>query len=164
MEPRWTVSGGPGFVFRSGQSSSPGLNLRVARIVPLTPSLYSELGVSWHGYLSSDWLNSGEDAAPCPPGGCNTEPAHDGITILGLEAGAGYRKPEAGNPIFPVAGMGVYRVSANDTTRTRFGVNLGLVVPFRRSSSGPGLDIRYFRMIGDPRFKSLLPFSLRWSF
>jgi hypothetical protein len=163
IQPRWSVAGGPGFVFRTVQSSSPGLNLRAARIVRLASSVYSEFGVTWHGFLSSDWFVSGEDTAPCPPDGCFTEPARDAISVIGLEVGAGYRKLEAGNPIFPVAGAGLYRVSADDTTGTRFGINLGIVIPFRRSAVGPGLDIRYFRMFGDPRFKSLLPFSIRWS-
>jgi hypothetical protein len=165
IHPRWSVAAGPGFVLRTVHSSSPGLNLRGSRIVKLASAVYSEFGVVWHGYLSSDWLSWDEDGkAPCPPGGCNTERARDGITVVGLEVGAAYRKFGADNPIFPVAGAGLYRVSADDTTGTRLGVNLGLVIPFRHSSFGPGLEIRYFRMFGDSRFKSLLPFSIRWSF
>jgi hypothetical protein len=29
-------------------------------------------------------------------------------------------------------------------------------------SLGPALDVRYIRLFGDPRFKSLVPVSLRW--
>jgi hypothetical protein len=36
--------------------------------------------------------------------------------------------------------------------------------PFQRSALGPGLEIRYYRVFGDPRFKSMVPVSLRWSF
>ena len=162
--PQWSVSAGPGFVFRTIQSGSPGLNVRAARIVNLARSVYSEFGVTWHGYLSSDWGDRGEDGSPCPPGGCFSQPARDEISLLGLEIGAGYRELDADNPIFPVAGAGLYRVSAHDTAGTRFGVNLGIVIPFRRSSAGPGLEIRYVRIFDDPRFKSLLPFALRWSF
>jgi hypothetical protein len=162
--PHWSISAGPAFVFRTVQSSSPGIDLRAARVVTLSHSVYSEFGLTWHGYLSSDWADHGEDAAPCPIEGCSEEPARNGISVLGVEAGGGFRKAGAENPIFPVAGVGLYRVSAHDTTGIRFGLNLGIVVPFSSSAVGPGLDIRYFRMFGDSRFKSLLPFSLRWSF
>jgi len=58
----------------------------------------------------------------------------------------------------------VFARCADDTTGTRVGVSGGIVIPFRRSAAGPGLEIRYFRMFGDAHFKSLLLFPLRWSF
>jgi hypothetical protein len=125
--------------------------------------VFAELGLAWQGYLSSDW-GGGEDAAPCPPGGCDSEPASDGITSLGIEAGVGYRDLTAGNPAYPQVGVGVYRVGADDTTGTRFGVHAGIAIPFSRSVGGPELEIRYFRLFGEPRFKSMLLVPLRWSF
>jgi len=111
------VAGGGGFVFRTVQSGSFGANVRINKIVRPAQYVHSEFGLTWHGYLSSDGWGGGEDS-PCPPGGCNTEPARDGITVVGLEVGAGYRKLGADNPIFPVAGAGLYRVSVDDTTGT----------------------------------------------
>jgi hypothetical protein len=162
--PDWSVSAGPAFVFRTVQSSSPGLMLRATRLIKLSNTVYSELGLSWHGYLSSDWASRGEDPAPCPPGGCFTQAARDAISILGLEVGASYREESAKNPIFPVAGAGLYRVSAEDTTGAHAGINLGIVIPFRRSTVAPALEIRYFRVFGHSQFESVLPIILRWAF
>jgi hypothetical protein len=163
ISPRWSVAGGGGFVFRTVQSGSFGANVRVSRIVKVASDVHSEFGVAWHGYLSSDALGWGEDA-PCPETGCNTEPRRDGIKLIGPELGITYRRLGAENPIYPVASVGLYQVSADDTTGARFGVNAGIVIPFGRSTVGPGLEIRYFRIFGDARFKSLLTFPLRWSF
>jgi hypothetical protein len=162
--PRWRVAAGSGFVFRTVQSGSFGVNLRVARVIPVVEGLYLEPGVTWHGYLSSDaWSNWGEDS-PCPPGGCNTEPRRDGIGFAGLEIGVAYLKPGATNSVHPVAGLGLYRSTARSTATTRFGASLGLAFPFRGSFRGPALDVRYFRMLNDARFTGLLSCSLGGTF
>jgi hypothetical protein len=163
IQPRWSVAGGIGFVFRSVQSGSFGAHLRAGPVISAGSGFYLEPAATWQGYLSSDAWGGGEDV-PCPIEGCNSVPARDGISILGLELSAAYRKSGAENPIYPVAGIGVYRASAHDTTGARFGVNAGIVIPFNRSGVGPGMEFRYLRLFGDSRFKSLLPISLRWSF
>jgi hypothetical protein len=63
-----------------------------------------------------------------------------------------------------VAGIGLYRVSSQDTSGVRFGANIGLGVPLRRSGQGPSIELRYFHVFGDRRFKSVFPLALRWSF
>jgi hypothetical protein len=83
---------------------------------------------------------------------------------MGLELAAAYHQAGADNPIYPIVGVGLYRVSSEDTSGVRPGASAGLVIPFHRSTLGPGLEIRYYRVFGDPRFKSMVPVSLRWSF
>jgi hypothetical protein len=160
--PDWVITGGGGFVFRQVRSGSPGALLRLGRVIRLGSAVYLEPGLTWHGYLRSGWW-WGEDS-PCPESGCGEEP-QDALSIIGVEIGAAYRKSGAENPVYPVAGVGLYRAAASDTSETGLGANLGLVIPFRRSGFGPALEIRYYRIFGDSRFKSiLLPIALRWSF
>jgi hypothetical protein len=161
--PGWRVAAGSGFVFRTVQSGSFGVNVRVARVIPVVEGLYLEPGVAWQGYLSSDAWFGGEEA-PCPPEGCYGEPRRDGIGFAGLEMGAAYLKPGAANSVHPVAGLGVYRSTARSIATTRLGANLGVAFPFNRSFRGPALDFRYFRMFNDSRFNSLVSFSLGWTF
>jgi hypothetical protein len=125
-------------------------------------SLFLEPGLTWHRYFSSDSFGGGEDV-PCPVEGCPPS-RRDGITLVGAELGAGYRELEAENPVYPATGVGLYRAAVGDSSKTLLGANIGLVIQFRRSGRGPALDVRYFRIFGHSRFKSLLPFSLRWSF
>jgi hypothetical protein len=163
VQPRWSVAGGIGFVFRSVQSGSFGAHLRAGPVIGAGNGWYLEPAATWQGYLSSDaWRGGGE--APCPIEGCNSEPARDGIHLVGLELSTAYRKSGAENPVYPIAGVGLYRVSAHDTTGTRFGANAGIVIPFTITGVGPGIEFRYLRVFGDSRFKSILPISLRWSF
>ena len=156
--PRWVVSAGGGLLFRTDDPSSPGGQLRLSRVFQPRAALFLEPGLTWHGYARS---SQGGDL--CPPGGCPPI-RQDGITLLGLELGASYRKSDAENPIAPLASIGLYRSASEGTARTRFGAAAGLVIPFRRSEFGPALDVRYFRIFGDPRFKSIVPVALRWSF
>lgn len=161
--PRWSVAAGSGLVFRTVHSGSFGVNLRVARVIPVVEGLYLEPGVAWQGYLSSDAWFGGEEA-PCLPEGCYDEPRRDGIGLAGLEVGVAYLKPDATNSVHPVAGLGLYRSTARSTPTTRFGASLGLAFPFRGSFRGPALDVRYFRMFNDARFTGLLSCSLGWIF
>lgn len=156
--PHWVVGAGGGAILRTEQGSSFGGNLRLSRILQPMTALFLEAGVAAHGYSSSD--QSGD---VCPPGGCPPI-RDDGITLLGFELGATYRKASAANPLQPLATIGLYDSASEGTSLIRFGASAGLIVPFRRSGPGPGLEVRYFRMFGDPRFKSLIPISLRWTF
>jgi hypothetical protein len=162
----WTVAGGPSFVFRTVQSGSFGLNARVTRVVTRVGDVSVDLGATWQGYLSSDaWGPGGQgEDAPCPEEGCNVEPRRDGISVIGPEVAAGYRKSDAENPVFPVIGVGLYRIASDDTTGIHPGVSAGIVIPFQKTGAGPGLAIRYFRVFGERRFKSMLVFPLWWSF
>jgi hypothetical protein len=163
IAPDWTVVGGAGFVFRQVQSGSFGLNARISRVVLRAGGASVAVGAAWQGYLSSDAWGPGEDVAPCPPEGCG-EPLRDEISVLGLEVTTGYIKSTSANPIHPSIGAGLYRISTDDSTGAHVGINAGLVIPFQKSVAGPGLEIRYFRVFGHSRFKSLLLFPLRWSF
>jgi hypothetical protein len=156
--PRWSVSAGGGIVLRSEHGSSFGGNVRVARAFQPTAGLFLETGVTWHGYTRTD-----QSFDLCPPGGCPPV-RRDGINLLGAELGARYSRPGTGSSVQPLASVGFYRSSSLDTSLGRFGASAGLLVPFSRSGFGPGIEVRYFRMLGDPRFKSLIPVSLRWSF
>lgn len=156
--PRWSVAAGPGIVFRSARTGSFGVNLRFGRMIQPTSSVFLEPSLTWHGYGRSA---QGGDLCPiegCPP------PRRDEISLIGVEMSGGYRKARSENPIYPVAGVGLYRVSAQDTAGTRLGASAGIVIPFRRSNLGPGIVVRYFRLFGDSRFRSLIPISLRWAF
>jgi hypothetical protein len=156
--PRWVVAAGAGVAVRTEHGSSFGGHLRLSRVLRPTTSLSLEPGLTWHGYTRSDQSND-----VCLPGGCPPI-RRDEISLLGLELGATFQKAGAENPVQPLASVGLYRSSSLDTSLARFGAAAGLVIPFRRSGFGPALDVRYFRMFGDPRFKSLVPVSLRWSF
>jgi hypothetical protein len=156
--PRWNVAGGGGYVFRTLNTSSFGAHLRVARVFQPSRGLYLEPGLAWHGYRRSPQYGD-----PCPLDGC-PPPLEDAISLMGLELGGAYRKAEADNPVYPVGTVGLYRVSSQDTAGARFGASLGVAIPFRRSGLGPAMDIRYLRIFGDRRFRSIVPVALRWSF
>jgi hypothetical protein len=155
--PHWIVGGGVGAVIRTVEQGSVGFNLHAARIFQPAPAFYLETGLSWQGYRRSSYHGD-----LCPPGGC-PPPLRNAISIIGPELRAAYREPE-NFQAFPVAGIGLYRVSSADSSGVRFGANVGLGVPLRHSGRGPSLDLRYFHVFGDRRFKSVFPFSLRWSF
>jgi hypothetical protein len=155
--PKWILGAGPGAVIRTGQQGSAGLNLAAARVIQPARALYLEPGLTWHWYAKGRYRGD-----LCPPTGC-PPPLRNSISIFGPEVRAAYRKT-ASNPLFPVAGIGLYRVSSQDTSGVRFGANFGLGASLRRSGQGPSLDLRYFHIFGDRRFKSVIPFSLRWSF
>lgn len=158
IEPRWSLAGGGGGVLRTERPGSFGVHFRGGPVVQLTPSILLEPALTGHWYGRSP---QGQDLCPiegCPP------PRQDAISLLGLELGVAYRRIEADNFIYPMAGFGVYRASSQDTSGVRFGANAGLVIPFQRAALGPGLEIRYYRVFGDSRFKSMVPVSLRWSF
>jgi hypothetical protein len=155
--PHWVIGGGGGFVIRTVHTGSFGVNLQAARLLQPAPAFYLEPGIVWQGYQRSP-----EHGDLCPPGGC-PPPVENAISIIGPELRVAYREPES-NPVYPVAGAGVYRVSSQDTSGVRFAVNAGLAISLRSSGWGPALDFRYFHVFGEDRFKSLLPLSLRWSF
>jgi hypothetical protein len=156
-EPHWIVGGGGGAVFRTVHQGSLGLNLQAARILRLTEAFDLEPGLMWQGYRRTSARGD-----LCPPGGC-PPPLRNAISIVGPELRAAYREPES-NPVYPVAGVGVYRVSSQDTSGVRFGVNAGFGISLKKSGYGPALDLRYFHVFGDSRFKSVVPLALRWSF
>jgi hypothetical protein len=156
--PQWVVNAGPGIVIRSEHGSSFGGHLRFSRILQPTRGLFLEPGVTWHGYLRSD--QSGD--VPPPEGAPPIRP--DGIGLLGVEIGGTFRNSEGRVFTQPVASLGLYRSASNHLSLVRAGATAGLLFPFLSSGHGPGLDIRYFRIFGDSRFKSLVPVSLRWSF
>jgi hypothetical protein len=143
---------------RTDDPSSFGGHLRLSRVLHPTAGLSLEPGLTWHAYTRSAQSND-----LCPPGGCPPV-QHDGVSLLGVELGATYRKPETNSPVQPVGSVGLYRSASNGLTLARFGATTGLLIPFSSSGLGPALDVRYFRLFGDPRFKSLIPVSLRWSF
>lgn len=156
--PRWSVAAGGGFVFRSVSNGSFGGHVRVARALPVAPAVYVEPSLTWHRYGSSDY---GNDACPiegCPP------PRRDGVGLIGLEVGLAYRKAGASNLISPVIGLGLYRSTVQDTSEVRAGARVGLMLPFRRSGRGLGLEIYYVRMFDPSSYRSVLPVALRWSF
>jgi hypothetical protein len=155
--PEWIVGGGAGAVIRTVHQSSFGLNLQVARVVQPARWFYLEPGLIWHRYGRSPRYSD-----LCPPEGC-PPPLKNAISILGPELRVAYREP-ARNPVYPVAGVGLYRVSSQDTTGVRIGASAGLAISLRGSGSGPALDFRYFRVFGDTRFQSAFPLALRWSF
>ena len=155
--PQWIVGAGGGAVVRTVHTGSFGLNFQVARVLEPAPAFYLEPGIVWQGYQRSP-----QHGDLCPPSGC-PPPLENAISIIGPEVRVAYRKPES-NPVYPVAGAGVYRVSSQDTSGMRFGVNAGLAISLRRSGWGPSLDFRYFHVFGDDRFKSVFPLALRWSF
>jgi hypothetical protein len=155
--PQWIVGGGVGAVTRTVQTGSFGVNLQIGRVLEPAPAFYLEPGVSWQGYRRSPHHDD-----LCPPGGC-PPPLENAISIVGPELKVAYREPES-NPVYPVAGVGVYRVSSQDTVGMRFGVNGGLAISLRSSGWGPAIDFRYFHIFGDSRFKSVIPLALRWSF
>jgi hypothetical protein len=156
-EPQWIVGAGGGAVIRTVHRGSLGANLQVARLMQPARAFFLEPGVAWQWYGRSP---QGNDV--CPPGGC-PPPVENAISIIGPELRVAYREPEA-NPVYPVAGLGLYWVSSQDTTGVRFGANVGLGISLRRSGSGPALDFRYFHIFEDTRFKSVVPLALRWSF
>ena len=156
-QPQWIVGAGGGVVIRTVHTGSFGVNLQAARVLQPVPAFYLEPGIVWQGYQRSP-----EHGDVCPPGGC-PPPLENAISIIGPELRVAYREPKS-NPVYPVAGAGVYRVSSQDTAGMRFGVNAGLAVSLRRSGWGPALDFRYFHVFGDDRFKSVFPLSLQWSF
>jgi hypothetical protein len=151
------VGAGGGAVIRTVHQGSFGVNLQVARVVQPAPALYLEPGLTWQGYGSSP--QSGD---LCPMEGC-PPPLENAITSIGPELRVAYREPEK-NPVYPVAGVGLYRVSSQDTAGVSYGANVGLGISLRGSGSGPSLDFRYFHVFGDTRFKSAFPLALRWSF
>lgn len=154
---QWIVGGGAGAVIRSVHQGSFGLNFQVARVLQPAPAFYLESGIIWQGYKRSP---RGNDLCPdegCPP------PLENALSIVGPEVRASYREPES-NPVFPVAGIGLFRVSSQDTSGIRFGASAGLAISLRRSGVGPALDFRYFHVFGDSRFRSVIPIALRWSF
>jgi hypothetical protein len=158
VHPRWNLSGGGGGVFRTVRQGSLGIHFRGGPVFRPAPSILLESALTGYWYGDSD---HGGDLCPiegCPP------PRQDAISVFGLELGAAYRRIGEDNFIYPVVGLGVYRVSSEDTAGVRLGANAGWVIPFQRSPRGPGLEIRYYRVFGDSRFKSMLPVSLRWSF
>jgi hypothetical protein len=155
--PEWVIGGGGGAVIRTVHQGSLGVNLQAARVVQPARAFYLEPGVIWQWYARSP-----DHGDLCPPEGC-PPPLENAITIVGPELRAAYREPES-NPVYPVVGLGLYRVSSQDTSGVRFGVNAGLAVSLRRSGSGPSLDFRYFHVFGDTRFRSAFPLALRWSF
>lgn len=179
--PGWSVTTGSGFVFRSAHNGSFGIHIRAAKVIPVISGLYLEPGITWHGYLSSDaWFGRADfmfcpvpppppesPVPPLPPGPpelCGPEPRRDGIGFAGPELGITYLRPGAANSLHPVAGIGVYRSTARSSPATKVGASLGVAWPFRGSLRGPGLEARYFRMFDDPRFTSLISFSLGWYF
>jgi hypothetical protein len=154
---QWIVGGGAGAILRTVHRGSFGWNLQAARMLQPAPALFLEPGVIFQHYGRS---STGGDVCPdegCPP------PLENAVSIVGPEIRASYREPES-NPVYPVAGIGLYRVSSLDTTGIRFGASVGLAISLRRSGMGPALDFRYSHIFGDSRFKSLFPFALRWSF
>ena len=158
LPPRWNLAGGGGGVFRTVDQGSFGVHLRGGPVYQPARSILLEPALAWYLYAHSP---QGGDTCPiegCPP------PPQNAIGLFGLELGAGYRRLGADNSIYPMLGLGLYRVSSEDTSGVRFGANAGLVFPFHRSAVGPGLEIRYYRVFGDSRYKSMLPVSLRWSF
>ena len=155
--PKWIVGGGGGAVIRTVHQGSFGVNLQEARVVQPAPAFYLEPGLTWQGYGSSP--QSGD---LCPMEGC-PPPLENVISIIGPELRVAYREPEK-NPVYPVAGVGLYRVSSQDTAGVSFGANVGLGISLRGSGSGPSLDFRYFHVFDDTRFKSAFPLALRWSF
>jgi hypothetical protein len=158
VQPRWNLAGGGGGVFRTDRPGSLGLHLRAGPVFQPAPSILLEPALTGYWYRSSEY---GNDLCPiegCPP------PRQDAISVLGLELAASYRRVGVDNFIYPMVGLGLYRVSSEDTSGVRLGANAGLVISFQRSALGPGLEIRYYRVFGDSRFKSMVPVSLRWSF
>jgi hypothetical protein len=155
--PKWILGGGGGAVIRTVHQGSFGLNLQVARVVQPAQWFYVEPGLIWQRYGRSPQYGD-----LCPPDGC-PPPLKNAISILGPELRVAYREPDQ-NPVYPVAGVGLYRVSSQDTSGVRFGASAGLAISLRRSGTGPALDFRYFRVFGDTRFKSAFPLALRWSF
>jgi hypothetical protein len=164
--PGWSVTTGSGFVFRSVHNGSFGVHIRAARVIPVISGLYLEPGITWHGYLSSDaWFGRPDFMfCPDPSASCEPEPRRDGIGFAGPELGITYLKPGAANSLHPVAGIGVYRSTASSSPATKVGASLGVAWPFHGSLRGPALEARYFRMFNDPRFISLISFSLGWYF
>jgi hypothetical protein len=156
--PRWVVAAGGSVVLRTEHPGSFGGHLRLSRVLQPMTALFLEPGLTWHGYTRSPQSHDVCPIEGCPP------IRRDGVSLLGLELGATFRKAGAENPVQPLASIGLYRSSSQDRSLARFGAAAGLLIPFRRSGLGPALDLRYFRMFGDPRFKSLVPVSLRWSF
>jgi hypothetical protein len=155
--PKWVLGGGAGAVIRTVHSGSLGWNLQVARILSPARAFYVEPGVVLQRYGPSA---QGNDLCPdegCPP------PLENAISIVGPEVRVAYRKPES-NPVYPMAGAGVYRVSSMDTTGVRLGASVDLAISLRRSGWGPALDFRYSHIFGDTRFRSVFMFALRWSF
>ena len=155
--PKWVLGSGGGAVIRTVHQGSLGLNLQVARVLQPARWFYLEPGLIWQRYGRSPQYGD-----LCPPGGC-PPPLRNAISIMGPEIRVAYREPDR-NPVYPVAGVGLYRVSSQDTTGVRFGVNVGLAISLRRSGTGPALDFRYSHIFGDTRFKSAFPLALRWSF
>jgi hypothetical protein len=158
VPPRWNLTAGGGGIFRTERPGSFGLHFGGGPVFQPAPSILLEPTLTWHWYQRSP---QGNDFCPiegCPP------PGEDAISVLGLELGAAYRRLGVDNSIYPMIGLGLYHVSSEDTSGLRLGANAGLVIPFQRSALGPGLEIRYYRVFGDSRFKSMVPVSLRWSF
>jgi hypothetical protein len=154
---QWVVGGGGGAVIRAAHRGSFGWNLQVARMLQPAPALYVEPGILLQRYGRSAPSNG-----LCPPEGC-PPPLENALSIVGPEVRVAYR--EAGrNPVYPVAGIGVYRVSSQDTSGVKFGTTLGIGISLRRSGIGPAVDFRYLRIFGDPRFHDVFPLALRWSF
>jgi hypothetical protein len=138
-------------------TGSLGWNLQAARMFQPARHFFLESGISLQHYGRSS--SSGD---VCPDQGC-PPPIENAVSIVGPELRASYHEPES-NPVYPVGGIGVYRVSTLDTTGIRFGANVGLAISLRRSGTGPALDFRYSHLFGDSRVKSVFPFALRWSF
>ena len=65
--PRWVVSAGGGVAFRTEYGSSLGGQLRLARVLQPTTSLFLEPGLTWHGYSRSSQFNDLCPIEGCPP-------------------------------------------------------------------------------------------------
>ena len=153
----WVVGGGGGAVIRTVHRGSFGWNLQVARVLQPARALYLEPGIIFQRYGRSS-----PSEGLCPPEGC-PPPLENALSMIGPEVRVAYREPGS-NPVYPVAGVGVYRVSSQDTSGVRFGTSLGLAVSLRRSGFGPALDFRWLGIFGDSRFHNVFPLALRWSF
>jgi hypothetical protein len=154
---RWVVGGGGGAVIRTVHRGSLGWNLQVTRMFQPALALYLEPGIIFQRYGRS---SQGGDLCPiegCPPA------LENALSIVGPEVRVAYREPGS-NPVYPVGGVGVYRVSSQDTAKVRFGTSLGLAISLRSSGLGPALDFRWLGIFGDSRLHNVFPLALRWSF
>jgi hypothetical protein len=154
---QWVVGGGVGAVIRTVHRGSLGWNLQASRVLQPARAFYVEPGIILQRYGRSSPSNGLCPPEECPP------PLENALSIVGPEVRVAYREPES-NPVYPVAGVGVYRVSSQDTSGVRFGTSLGLAVSLRRSGLGPALDFRWLGIFGDSRFHNVFPIALRWSF
>jgi len=154
---QWVIGGGAGAVIRTVHQGSIGWNLQLARVFQPARAFYLEPGIILQRYGRSP---PGNDLCPtegCPP------PLENAVSIIGPEVRAAYREPGS-NPVYPVIGVGAYRVSSQDTAKVRFGTSLGLGISLRSSEMGPALDFRWLGIFGDSRLHNVFPLALRWSF